>query len=151
MPEYKTTHLDQGVGKYFDATKRVSFVQGGGTVGFLLFPKNPIHVGISSKIGVGGVSLFTVYNYGDDYYYDYDYYENDFHNVFVATPQIDLEMNITGWFKLRLSGSYQFVVDNNDPFKYTVFEDGKLVNKEFNPENFSAPSISLGFVFGWFK
>ena len=55
---------------------------------------------------------------------------DNFFPVFVATPQVDLEMNITEWFKVRLSGSYQFVGDGKAT--YEVFEEGGLVEKEFN-------------------
>ena len=127
--------------------QRAAFGHGGLLIGAVIHPTKPVHFGFSGKFGVGGISLF------DEYYYDSPNYQNDFVNlgpVYVLTPQIDLELNLTNWFKFRASAGYQYVTSSS--LTYQVLEGSGLQEKELlNSSDFSTPTFSLGFVFGWFK
>lgn len=132
------------------ANKRLAFGHGGLFIGYIFQPEKAIHFGFNLKFGGGVVSIID--DYTKDYYYnEKDYYkETPIYPVYVLTPQVDLEMNITYWFKFKISAGYQFVT--KDIIKYKALENGSIVEKElFNTSDLSSPLISLGFVFGWFK
>ena len=152
MPLYSGTFYVDSLSANVNIDRRLVFGHGGLFVGFILSPDKPIHFGFNTKFGMGGVGLVEDFysnngNHNDYYYNDNSVYA---HPVYVITPQIDVEMNIAYWFKFKLSAGYQFV--SSQTMKYNVLEDGKLIEKElFNTNKLSSPSISMGFVFGWFK
>jgi len=130
---------------------------GGLLIGFIFMPEKPIHFGIDARIGGGAVGL--VYYY-ESYYNDPDLYypEDRMEAIFAFAPEAYLEMNFTSWFKVKLSAGYQYI--SNASVKAPIIENGKLVYDDnnklvteevFNTTKYRTPTLSLGFVFGWFK
>lgn len=147
LPLYEFEQYSPLVGANVSYAKRAGFGHGGLLIGAIFQPQKPIHFGLSGKFGVGGVGLFDDYS---NNYYDQDNDFTSFGPFYVFTPQADLEMNIASWFKIRASLGYQIVTSLEA--KYQSLESGELVEKVlFNTSDFSTPTFSLGFVFGWFR
>lgn len=147
---YEYTYYSMEAGKNVLVNHNAFFGHGGFLVGGVFFANSPIHFGISGRFGVGGASLYDNYNkrneYPSSYIYNYPYSNA----VFVFSPQVDFEMNLTYWMKFRLSAGYQYV--SSSSVNYSVVENSRFVEKELlNTSDFSTPTVSLGFVFGWFK
>ena len=66
--------------------------------------------------------------------------------VFVLTPQLELEMNIASWFKINIGAGYRFVSGIDK--KYTN-SSGETANY-FKSSDFNTPQASLSFLFGSF-
>ena len=135
-----------------ELTQRGVFAHGGLLIGYVFTPTKPIHLGFSARIGGGGITLIDDYSssyYDPNYKYKYDDYPYAA-PLLILSPQVDLEMNLTNWFKFRISAGYQYV--NDASVKVKVMDGGKIVEKEvFNASSYSTPTFSMGFVFGWFK
>jgi hypothetical protein len=104
----------------------IGFGHGGIWLGYIHDFKKLIHIGGSTKFGWGKISLQE--NRLPDDYKD---------NVLVITPQVEVEVNVSKWFKVNVGGGYRIVTSVND----TVFRQ-----KEFN-----SPQATVGFLFGWFR
>lgn len=120
------------------------FGHGGLWIGYLHQSYKPIHFGASTKLGWGSLSVWNdVY---DKNFYEYDYYQISTDNVFVVTPQIEVEMNLLKWFKINASAGYQFVSGVNKTYMNTAGDQVKF----FDSKDFSQPMFNLTFVFGGF-
>lgn len=150
-PSYNYSYFSRALKKDINVSQNAIFGHGGLLVGGIFFANKPIHFGLSGRFGVGGIALYDSYdryNYDNSYqdYYDYPYSDP----VFVFSPQADIEMNITNWFKFRVSAGYQYV--SSSSVNYITYEGGKYIEKElFNTSTYSTPTVTLGLVFGWFK
>lgn len=117
---------------------RTSFGHGGFWLGYIHNSQELLHLGFSSKFGWGELAL-----YDDRFDFDhYDYLANDI--VFVVTPQVEVEMNITHWFKLNVGAGYQFVSGVGNQ---TWSDNGEKI---FEQKDFSTPQLTVGFLFGGF-
>ncbi len=152
LPFYTYSYYSSAYGDNIELTQRGMFGHGGLLIGYVFTPTKPVHLGFSARIGGGGVTLIDDYSssyYDPNYshkYYDYPYAAP----LLVLSPQVDLEMNLTNWFKFRISAGYQYV--NDASVNVNVMEGGKIIEKEvFNTSSYSTPTFSMGFVFGWFK
>lgn len=104
----------------------LSLGHGGFWLGYSLLGNLPIHVSISSLIGFGTLGLLPENSYINSV--------ND--QIFVLTPIVELEANITRYLRIGAGASYGL---------YTG------VNIEgYSSRNFSAPGGFLSFKFGWF-
>jgi hypothetical protein len=65
----------------------------------ILFPKFPVHVTLPVTIGAGGVALARMYEESDAY--------------MVIEPGIEIELNITRFFRFSIGGYYRFTSDIN--------------------------------------
>lgn len=150
-PYYTYTQYNIDMNKSLTVSQNTLFGHGGLLIGGVFFADKPIHFGISGRFGVGGVGLYDSYNhrrYEKPIYYDNYYPYSD--PVFVFSPQADFEMNITNWFKFRLSAGYQYV--GSSSVEYLGVENGIPVIKElFNTSEYSTPTVTLGLVFGFFN
>jgi hypothetical protein len=136
----------------------ILFGHGGFYTGFIFGPNNPIHFGISSKFGWGGITIMD--NYNGNYYnppyppypgYPYNDYEVD--QVFVITPQVEAEVNIAKWFKFNMGLGYR-VVTGVDATYSAYADDGSGAIEQvpyFDSNAFNSFTLQLGFYFGWFK
>lgn len=97
---------------------------GGLYFGYIIAPNRPIHPAVYLQTGWGEVSL------GDDQNKISD-------NVFVLNPSLQLEMNMTSFFRIGVGVNYQYVSGVN----INGLED----------EDFSYPGAFLSFKFGWFN
>ena len=113
---------------------RTSFSHAGIWVGGILFPKKRVHVGISTRIGWGSVHLEKAdVAYVNNANYLLDYTNN---KVFVVTPQVELEVNITSWLKVNLGVGYRYV--------------SGISFDRFKSYDFNTPQITFGLYFGGF-
>lgn len=84
-------------------------IVGGGYGGLLLEPiiwgNKPVHFSIPIIIGAGAVAFETGY-YDQNYMNPYD-----FDQYFVLEPGLEVELNITRFFRIGVGGSYRFTTD----------------------------------------
>lgn len=121
-----------------------NFGHGGFWIGYLHQSYKPVHFGASTKLGWGALSMSNE-TYSSNYD-NYNYYNIVTDNVFVVTPQLEVEMNLLRWFKINASAGYQFVsgVDKT----YTNTSGDKI--KFFDAADYNQPVFNLSFVFGGF-
>ncbi len=120
---------------------RISFGHGGFWLGYMYRSGKAVHGAVSLKLGWGQVSL-----YDNTYTYDpMDYKARD--GVFVVTPQLELELNLTTWFKLNIGAGYRLVTGLDK----TYLDNQGMRVKYYNAADFSSPVGSLTFMFGYFK
>jgi len=105
---------------------RLSIGHGGFWLGYSLFAERAVHVNFSSLIGWGTIGV------GSDYYTEVINPDG----IFVMSPTIEAELNITNFFRLGIGATYNI---------YTFVDlDG------YSASDFSAPGGFLSFKFGWF-
>ena len=107
---------------------RLYLGHGGFWLGYSLFGERPIHVSISSLIGWGefGITQFDGY---------YPFIRD---NIFVLVPTLEVELNLTRYFRIGVGATYNL---------YT------MVNEDlhgYRSSDLSAPGGFLSFKFGWF-
>lgn len=106
---------------------RLSLGHGGFWLGYSLFGERPIHVSISSLIGWGE---FGIMQYGEYYPFIRD-------KIFVITPTLEVELNLTRYFRIGAGASYNI---------YTMVDQ----MPGYKNSDLSAPGGFLSFKFGWF-
>ena len=83
---------------------RVSFEHGGIWMGYVIMPKKAIHGGISLKLGWGEIDLEGD-ELDDGVDADYDFTDR----IFNIQPQVEVEFNMTKWFRINAGVGYRFV------------------------------------------
>lgn len=151
FPEYDFEYYNSDTNTNLSANTHGFFTHGGIIIGGIFYPNKPIHFGLSTKIGGGA---FGMVNTNDKYHYEKNNNYKDswiMGPVMVITPQLDVEMNINYWFKLRLGVGYQWVSNSSLDYQY-MDANGSIIDKKLiSSSDLSSPYISLGLVFGWFK
>jgi len=105
----------------------ISLGHGGLWFGYVMNQHKLVHIYTSFKLGWGGVDLKN--GAGEKAFTD---------NMLVISPEAGIELNVTSWFKVGLTGGYRFVDGLNDlPF-------------ELQDEDFSSPFGKITFRFGGF-
>lgn len=112
----------------------LNFNHGGLWLGYIHQPTSLIHFGGSLKIGRGTVSLHELPTTIPPVNFPNFDFNSD--NVLVFSPQGEIEMNVTKWFKLNAGIGYRMVTGVNNDY---------LNKNDLNGINFS-----LGFLFGWY-
>lgn len=121
-------------------TMRTIFGHGGFWLGYIHNRKEALHWGVSTKIGWGAIELIDA---------DFDtesHTKTGFDQVFVLTPQIEMEMNINSWFKVNIGAGYRFVSGVDKTY---VNANGEVVNF-YKSSDFNSPQASISFLFGGF-
>lgn len=106
----------------------LNFGYGGLWGGYIIGWKSPVHLNCSFFGGWGGVSINQDNSFLDLYLPSDD--------VYVFIPSLELELNITQFFRIGMGVNYRYVADVN------------LIG--YNDLDFSSPSLSLNFKFGGF-
>ncbi|MEA2107667.1 MAG: hypothetical protein U9P82_13305 [Bacteroidota bacterium] len=106
----------------------LDFEHRGLLLGYIFRPKKAIHFSASLQTGRGNIDIYDE---------PFDTWIED-KNVFILTPGIEAEFNITKFFRIGIGANYQFAMDV-DQFN------------NYNNEDFSAPGGFVSFKFGWFK
>ncbi len=118
----KTTTVVSDLSQYQD--RRIDFGNGGFWMGCILGGKYALHANTGLQLGMGAISLTRKdQNNIDD-------------PIFAITPSVELELNITRFFRMSVGGNYRYVSG--------VELDG------YKNSDFSAPGAFLSFKFGWF-
>jgi len=99
---------------------------GGLLIGGVFQPHKIVHGGASLKLGYGDLAMFDN---------DEDVVTNDF--TFIISPQIEAEINVARWFKVKAAAGYRFATD----LRTDLFYDKNYVN---------SPTGSISLIFGWF-
>lgn len=101
---------------------------GGLWVGFTISPHSVLHLYGSGRIGWGAVNVSL-----RDRTLRYD----NLDKIFVATPEIGLEMNITRWMRVAGTIGYRYV-------------EGVSESRGYSNEDFRGTVVGLGLRLGWF-
>ena len=111
---------------YGTTDDELSFGHGGFWLGYHFLPEKVVHATMNLQLGWG--ALNTKNRFGDII--------ERLDKMFILTPGIEAEMNVTRFFRIGLGGFYRIatMVDNN------VYSSNDL----------SGPGINLTFKFGWF-
>jgi hypothetical protein len=101
---------------YIDELTQQNVSLTGGYGGFffepVIFPKYPVHVAFPILIGAGGVS---VVERNDDNFWEDDYESKASDAFLVLEPGIELELNVTRFFRFCLGGYYRYTSDVDIP------------------------------------
>jgi hypothetical protein len=97
---------------------------GGFWLGMISNPQKMVHFGFTSKLGWGTASSRELGLTSTD-------------NIFVLSPEAIAEFNITRWCKINAGAGYRLV---------TGFSN----DSGLRSSDFSAPTFTLNFLFGWF-
>lgn len=112
----------------------MAFGHGGLWMGYIHQSERLLHLGVSLKIGGGGVYLAE--RRGHEFIFE-EKNKIDEDALFVLIPQAEMELNVAPWMKLNLGLGYRFVDGVDTPY--------------LNENDFASPVGSLGFYFGWFR
>lgn len=104
----------------------INFGHGGIWAGYINNYSKLVHVGGSARFGWGKISFED--NPLSNPYEDH---------VLVITPQFEVEVNITRWFKANAGVGYRFVTSVNE--------------NVFRAKDFNSPEATVGLIFGWFR
>ena len=124
---------------------QINFGHGGFWIGGILKPTEAIHFAFSAKIGWGGISLMDQMNYQS-------YYQPTvIDNVFVFTPQAEVELNLIRWFKINFGVGYRLVSGTDLTYNaYTSDLQYIGQQKYFENSEFNSFSGSISLLFGGF-
>lgn len=106
----------------------LDFEHRGLLLGYIFMPKKAIHFSASLQTGRGNIEIYDE---------PIDTWIED-KNVFILTPGIEAEFNITKFFRIGIGANYRLAMDV-DQFN------------NYDNEDFSAPGGFISFKFGWFK
>jgi len=112
-----------------NTNQHIDFGHGGFMTGVVIGGKRAIHPTFNTLIGWGNVSIEN-----DDWRNNTDEEES---SCFVFEPSLQIEMNFTRFFRLAVGGGYRLVSGMNGI-------------SDLGNGDFSEPSVSLAFKFGWF-
>jgi hypothetical protein len=118
IPDYVNDH----------PSDRLTLGHGGFWLGYSLFGQKPIHVSFSSMIGWGEFGIMQFDGY-------YPFLRD---KIFVVAPTVEVEVNLTRYFRIGAGASYNL---------YTGLDEGM---HGYRNSDISAPGGFLSFKFGWF-
>ncbi|MCK5068260.1 MAG: hypothetical protein KAR16_12500 [Bacteroidales bacterium] len=109
-------------------TDRLTLGHGGFWLGYSLFGDKPIHITFSSMIGWGEFGVMQ----------DIGTYPFVRDKIFVFSPTVEVELNLTRYFRIGAGASYNL---------YTMVDESM---HGYTNSDLSAPAGFLSFKFGWF-
>ncbi len=110
--------------------RETSFAQGGLLTGYAFESYRLVHFGVSSRLGWGVIRISP-----EDSFVSSAAPVSD--NVFTFTPQAEVEVNLSYWFRVNAGMGYRIVTGIDNSF--------------YEKNAFNSPALTLGFMFGWFK
>jgi len=130
---------------------RDEYFLAGGYGGILLEPiimaKNPVHVSFPIMIG-GGMVTANSKNSWTDYSFNGEYYNNDVY--FVFEPGVDLELNITKFFRIAAGASYRLTNELDMTYSYFSEQEGSMFTHDIDKHALNAFNVKLALKFGIF-
>ncbi len=86
--------------------RNVSLAGGYGGMFFepIIFPKFPVHISVPVLIGIGGVAYTSV----EVREWDNDYFVEDSETFLVLEPGLEMEMNLTQFFRFSMGAYYRY-------------------------------------------
>ncbi len=109
-----------------DEIDRLELAHGGLWLGLTYPSWKAIHLYGGARIGWGGVNISLT-----------NPRRSDFDQIFVATPEMGAELNLTRWFRIAGTAGYRWVT-------------GSASNASYKDSDFSGPVATVAFRFGWF-
>ncbi len=107
---------------------RLSLGHGGFWLGYTLLGEKPIHLNFSTMIGWGE---FGIMQYNEYYPFLRD-------KVFVLAPVIEVELNLTNYFRIGAGATYNLITGVDDQLH------------GYRSSDITSPGGFLSFKFGWF-
>lgn len=138
------SYMEENI-KYYDLYTR--FGHGGFWLGYIHNPKKAINFGLNAKLGWGAVTLT------DKLYKDYEdgWYNYMTDNVFVITPQFDLNLNLLKWMRASVGIGYRIVTGVNETYMYDDPDKGMVEKAYFEENAFNSVTGNITLAFGWFN
>ena len=141
-------HFPLGDDEYY---ARDEYFLAGGYGGILLEPiilaKDPVHVSFPITIGGGAVTANSKNGWTDySYYYD----DDNFDVYFVFEPGVDLELNITKFFRIAAGASYRLTNELNMNYSYFNESEGSMIRHKIDGHALNAFNVKLALKFGIF-
>jgi hypothetical protein len=112
-----------------DKIDKIELGHGGFWLGYTLAPHRVIHLYSSARLGWGALDIDVT---------DDSTFPDNSDNVFVLTPELGLELNVTQWFRISGAVGYRYVDGVNE----------SLGN--YQSDDFNGLLANLTFRFGWF-
>ena len=109
-----------------NTNNELGFAHGGFWLGYNFISKKLVHPSFHMQLGWGKISQRLPSGGPLD--------KGD--NVFVIIPTLEVEMNITKYFRISAGGNYRFVSFVDD--------------ENYSESDFMSPGVFLAFKFGWF-
>jgi hypothetical protein len=110
--------------------RETTFAQGGVLVGYAFESYRLVHFGVSSRLGWGVIRISPENSLASSVAPVSD-------NVLAFTPQAEVEVNLSYWFRINAGMGYRIVSGIDNSF--------------YEKNAFNSPALTLGFMFGWFK
>lgn len=126
------------------------FGQGGFWLGYIHNPQKAINFGVNARLGWGAISM-TDKTYKE--YYDESWNTLMYDNVFVITPEVNLNLNLLKWMRVNFGLGYRVVVDVDQTYTYLPDNDpnAEPVEKAYFDKNaFNSVTGNITLAFGWF-
>jgi hypothetical protein len=141
-------YYDSSYDPNMDPNYSLSGGYGGLLIEPIIVPMKPVHVSFPILIGAGGVAAMPSNwenwnNYEpNNYYYNVDGY-------FVFEPGVDVEFNITKFFRIAVGGSYRYTSDVHLVHKY-YDNTGTEISKKIDTDALRGFNADISLKFGWF-
>ncbi|HOW26105.1 MAG TPA: hypothetical protein PK711_10600 [Bacteroidales bacterium] len=119
---------------------KISLGHGGFWLGYVNKSFKAIHPAASLKIGWGKISLY------DDNWNDYNpenYVAQD--GIFTLIPQLEVEVNLTSWFKLNVGAGYRWMTGMDKQYS-----QGGTMYDYYESSDYSSPVGTISLLFGGF-
>lgn len=110
----------------------------------IFFGLRPIHFTVPIVIGAGAVVFESSSNYTPSY--PNSYYHTDYDQFFMVESGIEIEMNVTRFFRLALGAKYRFTTDVD----LTTTNDADQTLQVLSKNDLDNYTINLSFKFGKF-
>lgn len=134
-----TNHYREDLQTIVDAGKpKISFEHGGIWLGYIYKHKKAIHGGFSTKLGWGEIDLKD--DESGNPASDYDYRDR----IFTIQPEVEIEFNMTAWFKINVGIGYRFVTGIDATY---LDEQDNQVDFYANSD-FNSPVGTISLIFG---
>ena len=134
-----TNHYRDDLQTIVDTEKpKISFEHGGIWLGYVYKHQKAVHGGLSMKLGWGEIDLKDSENGNPDS--DYDYRDR----IFNIQPQVEIEFNMTRWFKINVGAGYRFVTGIDATYGNSPGDQVDFYDKN----DFNSPVGTISLIFG---
>ena len=118
----------------------VNMIHAGGVLGYIHKTKNVLNWGLSGSAGIGRLQILAKAPSSK--------FENAIYDdmVIILIPKIFLEVNMTSWFKINVSGGYRLTGKVNSYYQNQAKEKIPI----FDKYGYTKPEISLSLLMGAF-
>ena len=118
---------------------KLEFGHGGLYLGYVHNYKKIVHLGFSSRIGLGDISYKKPNPQKKSGFdgSDLRYHER----IFSFYPQVEIELALISWFRINMGLGYQIVLGL----------DLECGNEGYNIKDFNTPMLTIAFAFGNFE